>query len=526
MKKGKLEMTRVVVYPKRKMLILPGSAAAQVQTVIPSARTTTYKGRSLTVVPHRLDETKVLRNLGFDAPSPVEWYYNFPGLVTPMNAQRETVAFAVDNPRGFILNEMGTGKTLAAIWAFDYLRSIARAKRLLVVTPLSTVYRVWADEIFSHLPHLEFAVLHGDRAKRVKLLAQPADVYVINHDGVEVIQKELLARDDIDTLVIDEISMAYRNQSTDRWKAIRTLVERTPRVWGMTGTPIPNSPLDAYAQIKLIRPDAVPKYFGKFRDMVMRQVSAFQWVPREGALEVVASMMQPAIRIRREDCVDLPPTIYEARQVDLTREQAALWQDMRNRLHAEFAGGQITAVNEAVKQMKLVQIVCGAAYDNQGETVVIPATHRVNEVRDIIEEAGGKVIVFVPFTSALEAVATALRRHFSVEIVHGSVAAGERNRIFAAFQKATDPRVLVAQPAAMAHGLTLTAASVIVWFAPVTSAEIYAQGNARIIRPGQKRTQVIVHIESTPLERAMYQRLRNKEATQGALLQLIREGVV
>jgi SNF2 family DNA or RNA helicase len=94
----------------------------------------------------------------------------------------------------------------------------------------------------------------------------------------------------------------------------------------------------------------------------------------------------------------------------------------------------------------------------------------------------------VPLTGALNAVASDLRKHWSVEIVDGSVSVTQRNRIFADFRRSKDPHVLVANAGAMSHGLTLTEASTIVWYAPTNSNDTYNQANARIVRPGQERS--------------------------------------
>ena len=108
-------------------------------------------------------------------------------------------------------------------------------------------------------------------------------------------------------------------------------------------------------------------------------------------------------------------------------------------------------------------------------------------------------------------------------MIYGEVGKSERDRILAAFQKSTHPQVLVAQPGTMSHGLTLTAASVIVWFAPITSAEIYEQANARITRPGQRHSQLIIRIQGSPLEARMYNRLHHKLSMQGTLLAMFKE---
>lgn len=167
---------------------------------------------------------------------------------------------------------------------------------------------------------------------------------------------------------------------------------------------------------------------------------------------------------------------------------------------------------------------CGFAYGLDGD-VDVPCAPRIEVVKEIIDEAEGKVIVFVPYTKALLKLATALRSVTTVECVYGEVAKHERDRIFRDFQKAQNPRVLVADARTMSHGLSLTAANTIVWYGPTTSTEVYMQACERIPRPGQKLSTHIIHIESTPVERAMYDRLRHRKTMNGALLDLIKGGM-
>ena len=228
--------------------------------------------------------------------------------------------------------------------------------------------------------------------------------------------------------------------------------------------------------------------------------------------------MQPSVRFTRDECLDLPPLMYETRAVTLTQEQNKAYKEMLTRLSIQADEGEITAVNEAVKMAKLVQIACGVVYATDGTEVTIPTSPRVEETRSIIQSAQGKVIVFVPFVSSVKMVAAELRKTFSVEVIHGGVSKTERDRIFGAFQKSDEPRVLVAQPAAMSHGLTLTAASTIIWYSCITSNETFEQANGRINRPGQKMNNFIICLEGTPVEKRIYTRLRKKQKMQGALL--------
>ena len=186
--------------------------------------------------------------------------------------------------------------------------------------------------------------------------------------------------------------------------------------------------------------------------------------------------------------------------------------------------GYIDAANEAVKVQKLVQICAGAVYNSQRDALDIECKSRISAVKEVIEQTDEKVIVFVSLTAALKKLAEELEKNYTVAIVEGSVNANKRSMIFHDFQNSKDPRVLVAHPGTMAHGLTLTAASTVVWFIPPTSNEIYTQANGRIERIGKKFSSSVVHISGTKLEEMMYERLLNKQKMQGILLDLLQSG--
>jgi SNF2 family DNA or RNA helicase len=526
----------VLIHPGHKAIVLKLKEPERVTTVIPTAKPFLWRGEQFVAIPHKLDEVKVLRNLGHRAPSPVLHHYRWPGRYAPFYAQRETVDFLTLNKRAFVLNDMGTGKTLSVLWAYDYLKNLGLARKLLVVCPLSTMERTWGDEIFEHFPHLNFRVLYGTRERRLQHLSQDVDIYIVNHHGLEIIRPALDQRQDIDVVVLDEVAV-YRNASTKLWKVANGAIKGRPWVWGLTGTPTPNEPTDAWAQCRLISPERVPRYFGAFRDTVMQQFGQFKWLPRVDATDQVYRAMQPAIRFTRDQCMDLPPAIYQTRHAAMTPEQAKAYKDMVAQLFTEFQGDQVQAVNEAVKMGKLVQIACGVVYGTNGQEVLLPTKPRLDELKDVIQQAGSKVIVFVPYKAVLAWVADELEKLWPAQTVaakialqpnpmvgriSGDVPKAERDRVFSAFQKG-GMQVLVAQPAAMSHGLTLTAASTIVWYAPVTSHDVYQQANARITRPGQKLTQFIVHLEGTEVERRIYKRLQGKEKMQGLLLETVKE---
>jgi SNF2 family DNA or RNA helicase len=177
----------------------------------------------------------------------------------------------------------------------------------------------------------------------------------------------------------------------------------------------------------------------------------------------------------------------------------------------EAVGDEVSAVNAAAQLNKLLQISCGAVYTDTKNVIEFDASSRLNILLEVIEEASHKVLVFVPFTHALNLIQDFLNKNkVTSEIINGSVSVSKRTDIFKRFQEQEEPRVLLIQPQAAAHGVTLTAANVIVWYAPVTSIETYLQANARIDRPGQRNPMTIVHLEGSPVETKLYGMLQNK----------------
>lgn len=516
----------MLVVEKAKALALKLNNPNRVLESIATAKPYDVRGIPMVITPHRLDEVRVLRNLGINAPSPILYYYNWPGHFTPYDHQKQTAAFLTLHHRCLVLNEIGTGKTQSALWAADYLMKVGAVKKVLILSPLSTLERVWGDGIFTGLTHRSFVVLHGTAERRKKLLAQDVDFYVINHDGFPIIADETHGM--FDLVIVDEAAV-LRNPSTQRFKQFRKWTDRNipTRLWLMTGTPTPNDPTDAWALAKLIDSPYCTKTYTSFREQVMMKIGQWKFVPRPESVDIVKHILQPSVRYTRDECFDLPETTVQYRKVDLTGEQKKHYQQMLKHFITEAAEGSITAANEAVKIQKLVQIACGVVYGEDGQHIELDCSPRVNLVKEVIEEAGtevgAKVIIFVPLTGTLHMLERELSKHWTVGVVNGEVSKSKRDQIFHDFQHSKDPRILIAHPATMSHGLTLTTASTIIWYGPNTSNEQYVQANGRIERIGKKHVSNVIHIEATDLEHRAYERLKNKQKLQGLLLDLIKQ---
>jgi SNF2 family DNA or RNA helicase len=130
----------------------------------------------------------------------------------------------------------------------------------------------------------------------------------------------------------------------------------------------------------------------------------------------------------------------------------------------------------------------------------------------------------VPFSHTIQLLKEHLAKaSIKAEIISGQVPVNQRNDIIKRFQEQQDPKVLIIQPQAASHGLTLTAADTIIWYAPVTSVETYLQANARINRPGQKNAMTIVHIKGSEVETRMYSMLRNNIKNHNRIIELYKQ---
>jgi SNF2 family DNA or RNA helicase len=474
-----------------------------------------------------LEEAQTLAVLEHkDIPSPILRDYTWTGKLTPFEHQKTTSSFLTLYDRAFCFNEQGTGKTASVIWAADYLIKRNEIKRVLVLCPLSIMKSAWQQDLFKFAMHLSCGVAHGDAKTRKKVVASGAEFVIVNFDGLAIIKDDII-NGEFDLIVVDEAN-AYKNVQTNRWKVLNEIVkETTPRLWMLTGTPAAQSPLDAYGLAKLVNPSNCPNYYSHFRAETMYPVTKFKWTPKPGSDAYVHKMLQPAIRFEKKDCLDLPAVTYLDRDAPLTVQQAKYYKQLKTEMLLEAAGEEVSAVNAAVKINKLLQISGGAVYSDTGEVIEFDVSTRLNVVLEVISEATSKVLVFVPFTHTIELLRAKLEKEgISCEIINGKVPVNRRTDIVTEFQTKKNPHVLIIQPQAASHGLTLTAADTIIWYAPVTSVETYLQANARIDRPGQKNAMTIVHIRGSEVEDRLYSLLRGNISNHERIIDLYRDMVI
>lgn len=511
----------MLVMPDKRRIVINSDANATVATVIPHAKQIDHGGEKLLAMPYGVEESIVLKNLGFSVPAPILHYYDWPARFSPMEHQKETAAFLTMHRRCLCLNAPGTGKSISSIWAADFLLTEGVARKVLIIAPLSTLKVVWGRELRHHLPHRSFEIIDGSRtkAKRLELLEKPGLQYVImNHDCFTNMREHL---EGFDVVIYDEAT-ALKTPGSLRFKVFYKWVQQhQPWLWLLTGTPISQSPSDAWTLARLVDSPSVPKSYTTFKDLVMQKVTQFRWVPRPDALETCRRVLQPSIRFSLDECKDLPQTNFVGRKTELTPVQAKAFKEMKEDACVAFAAGEVTAANSAVLLSKLLQIVCGVAYADTGP-VLVDASHRYQSLTELIDEVGDKVIVFVPLKGVQHWLKEKLVADgYDVALVNGDTSKADRDQIFNDFQHTDSIRVLLAHPKVASHGLTLTRSKDIIWYAPIYSLESYEQANARIRRLSTTGKTTVWHIWATTFEQELYRRLRMKQNTLTEFLNLV-----
>jgi len=382
----------------------------------------------------------------------------------------------------------------------------------LILCPLSIMHSAWMGDINRSVIHRSAVVAHHQQAtRRIEMIQQNYEFVITNYDGLNLIASEINNDGRFDLVIVDEAN-AYKNPSTRRWKALASVIKPDTYLWMMTGTPASQSPVDAYGLAKLVNPSGVPKFQTAWRDKVMNKISMFKWMPKPNAKDMVHEALQPAIRFTKAQCLDLPPVITVTREVPMTPQQNKYYKLLKEQMMVRASGETISAVNAGVAVSKLLQISCGAAYTDDKEVIEFDASPRLNVLDEVLEETDRKVIIFAMFRSSIDSIVKHLSGNgHSVGQIHGDVTASKRGQIINDFQTTDKIKVLVLQPQATAHGITLTAADTVVFFGPLMSVEMYTQCIARADRKGQDSDKVtVVHIESSPIEKKLFKAMNTK----------------
>lgn len=401
---------------------------------------------------------------------------------------------------------MGAGKTVSALTAIDDMIGDGLIGAAIVTAPRTVAIETWPTEIaeWEHTKDIDLVVLEGNPARRAKLLAEDHDIYVIGHDNLIWLVDELNANykyDDRrwDLLCIDELSK-FKSARGKRAKKLARVSEKFGAIWGMSGTPKPNTWEDQWMQLNLISAGTAwgGKSFDDWRRAYFRPLDYQQrsWAIHDFAIPILRRTIDTwSFTIPPSQLSDVPFTAGDDHDffVDLTDEALADLETLEKELFVEL-GREGTDLREDDEEIMLVlakaqatgkmeQILQGFLY-RDGQTLQTYRNPKIEMLERVLDDVGGEpVLIPYYFKEDLEAVRSILP---GAPHLGAGVNDVETKRLIAAWNAGDIERLLI-HPASAGHGLNLQKGPGhrLVWYTPTWSAEMYAQTVKRLARPGQ-----------------------------------------
>lgn len=446
---------------------------------------------------------------------------------TPHDYQRRAIDKIMTTPAVGLFLEMGLGKTVVSLTAASRLiYEEFDVSRVLVIAPLKVAEDTWSREgsKWDHLRDLKIAKILGTAAQRRRAADSEADVYVVNRENVVWLSKYYPAsRWRWDMVIIDELS-SFKSSAAERFKALRRVRPYIRRVVGLTGTPNPNGYMDLWAEIFLLdQGERLERTIGRYRQLYFRPGKGngyvtYEWLLLPEADKAIQSKIADiTVSMRAEDYLSLPEKIENEVKVVLPPEVKATYKQMEREHLLELEETEVTAANAAAVMNKLLQLSGGAVYDDEGGFIELHE-EKIKALRDIIDTAGGPVLVFYGFRHERARLLKALAKLNPREL--------ETEADITDWNAGAIP-VLLAHPASVGYGLNLQAGGhVIVWYSLPWSLELYQQANARLHRQGQTEAVVINHLIAVgTVDEQVVKRLRAKDTGQAALMAALKERI-
>lgn len=392
-----------------------------------------------------------------------------------------------------LLMEMGTGKSLTAIAITGALSQAGRIRRVLIVAPLS-ILGVWEEEFqkFAAFPYA-LAVLSGSSAKKLDTLRHmngtALQVVVVNYESAWRLEKALTAWHP-DLIIADE-GHKIKTHNIAASKAMHRMGSKASYRLLLTGTVITNKAIDVFSQYKFLNPAIYGNSFYAFRNRYFDMVGYGNHTPvlkksMEG--ELTEKLHSISYRATKAECLDLPETTDVIRQIELEPAALRIYRGLVKESYAELAGGKVTATNILTRLLRLSQLTGGFLGNDETAAVEQVSAAKLSALEDILDGAmaeGKKLVIIARFIPEIRAICKLLeKRGLGYSCITGEVK--NRDEQVARFQKEPEVMAFVGQIATAGLGITLTAASTMVFYSLDYSMSNFEQTKARIHRVGQR----------------------------------------
>ena len=413
--------------------------------------------------------------------------------------------------------EMGTGKSKVLIDNTAILYDNGKINGVLIVAPKG-VYKNWySSEIPTHLPnHIEknMVLWQANITKQQQkyldsLFKTGTDLHILimnveslsTKKGVDFAARFLNSHRTM--MAIDE-STTIKNPTAKRTKNIVALGKYAQYKRILTGSPVTKSPLDLYTQCEFLDPwllDHQSFYSFRTRYAVMRKMNfggrSVEIPVGYKNLGELSDKLKPfSDRVLKDDCLDLPKKTFMKRTVQLTPDQFKVYEQMKKEALAIMNGKMTTTANALTQLMRLQQITCGHFKADDGTTQEINS-NRLDELINVLGELEGKVVIWAHWQSDVRQIIKAVVKDFgnnSFVDYYGLTPQDERQQNIKRFQEDDACRFFIGTPQTGGYGITLTAASNMIYYSNGYDLEKRQQSEARIDRIGQEKPMTYIDI--------------------------------
>ncbi len=452
-------------------------------------------------------------------------------IFRPLEHQKLAIGHLKATDEALLFAGMGLGKTAACLEAMDWHFANGSARGFLVVAPLRVSVLTWPDEVekWSNFRHLTTANLRTE-AGIDAWNNDKAFIYLINYESMPKfvnnhIKGKRASQLPIDSVLFDEVDNA-KKPSGKRIKVFRNFARpKLIRAWGMTGTPVSNSRLDIFAQVRLIDQgktfgDTYSPWVKQYFEPENTYSDYPKMVPRMGTAELLEnSIAHMTLVLLSEDWLKIPPVVTEDIKITLPANAKKIYRTVEKELLETLQDGfEIIAVNAAALVTKLLQISSGAVYVQQGDD---EETRRVEHIHDVKIKALRKLHDSLGQQPMI--IATQYRHEVSRILAAFPYAATFTAETYRLWNQGKI-KMLVSHPKSIGHGLNLQdGGSVVCWFSLGYSRALYDQFNARLARQGQtKKTRIYRLISPGTVDDAVAASLEGKGNDQSAFMQTLK----
>ena len=413
--------------------------------------------------------------------------------------QKDIVNKALNHEGYGIFMDTGTGKTVCALEIAKHLG------KTLVLCPLSVIETAWIDDCHKFYPDLKIVNCWGEnRKQRYKALETNSDVYVMNYESFKILKNEI-AKMNFECMIVDE-SSAMKNMTAQITSEILSMIDIIPRRYVLSGTPNPNSNLELFPQMKFVLPDLFGSSFYGWQATYFHQdmTDPHKWYQtQEDKERLFSRLSEGSVFLKKEECIDLPPKIFQIREYTMCKKQEEYYMDMVNNIRDNI--NQWSKFEFTAKLMKLREILSGFVI-NKDDTISEFKSSKTEVLKQAIEEIGSKpIIVWCQFQYEIETLAKEL------DGVALTSKTKDRNQIIRDF-KDNKIHLLFTHPKLLGKGLTFTNCTYNIYYSVSFSYEEFAQSQDRIHRIGQDNrcTYIILQAKNT-IDETIYKCLRRKK---------------